>query len=260
MLLYVPDETLVRVYSYPRGKLVGTLKQNMWSDGLCTNPVNGDVYLVEVFSIVVYAHGGKYPMMTLDYPGSGANSCAIDPRSGNLAVTDSGTPAEVYVYPNASGTPKPYSGFPGMHAAADCVYDDRGTLYVTGDDLSVAFRLDEIAKSGTLVTIRLGATKTSLDPFAGVQWDGKHVILSDGGQNLYQFKISRHRGLLAGQAVLDESTNVYGMWLQGDRLLVPNDDQGGHVRIYDYPAGGKPIKTLTGFQLPYGAAVSVPRS
>jgi hypothetical protein len=71
MLLYVADERLARVYSYPRGKLVGTLQESNWIEGICANADTGDVFFVEVKQVVEYAHGGSTPVETLPIPGSG---------------------------------------------------------------------------------------------------------------------------------------------------------------------------------------------
>ena len=257
-LLYVNDPKLVRVYTYPKGKLVGTLKQTYFPDGLCADPNTGDVFLTEQSEIVEYAHGGTTPINILSFPGGGAYSCSVDPRSGNLAVTDSGYPAAFYVYPNASGTPQKYGDLPELHTAAYCVYDDRGNLYVTGYTLS-DFALDELSNKGALFAVALGATETTPSGSSGAQWDGKALVLSDGAQNLYRFKIVRHNGVLVGQATLDDAESVSGMWLDGNRLIVPNDgpSYNGDVQFYDYPAGGAPVKTMTGFYRPFGSTVSV---
>jgi hypothetical protein len=46
------------------------------------------------------------------------------------------------------------------------------------------------------------------------------------------------------------------MWLDGGVLVAP-DENCDDVNFYDYPAGGDPIKTLTGFVEPFGSTVSV---
>jgi hypothetical protein len=129
---------------------------------------------------------------------------------------------------------------------------------VAGGDRSIPFALDEVSRSGVIGSISLPYTKTTLSARGGTQWDGKHIVAGDGQRTVYVFKISKRKGTLTGQTTLDDSSNVAGMALHGDRLIVPNDDQRGHVRIYAYPAGGNPVKTLTGFLSTYGAAVSVP--
>lgn len=257
MLLYVADETLARVYSYPRGKLVGTLQQSSWIEGLCANAHTGDVFFVEINEVVEYSHGGSTPVETLPIPGSGfAQSCAVDANSGDLAVTSENP--TLYIFPNGSGMPQEYNDLPGITGSGTVVYDGKSNLFVAGGYRSAPFALDEVSQSGAVGSISLPYTKTTPSANGGIQWDGKHIVVGDGQQTVYVFNISKRTGTLAGQVTLDDSSNVVGMTLHGDRLVVPNDDQRGHVRIYAYPAGGKPVKTLTGFLLTYGAVVSVP--
>lgn len=257
-LLYVSDPPVVRVYAYPNGKLVGTVKPSQHAGNMCASSATGNVFFVEINQIEEYAHGGTVPIKTLNFPDNDAFWCAVDPRSGNLAVTDASYNGGVYVYPHASGTPKLYEAPPGLdEGTIACVYDDRGNLYVTGG--ATNFALGEISNKGKGFAIPLGATPTEPAWQPGVQWDGKDIVLSDGAQSLYQFKIDRHNGVLVGQATLDDAESVSGMWLDGDRLIVPNDGPSYHgdVQFYDYPAGGAPMKTMTGFYRPFGATVSV---
>lgn len=255
-LLYVGDSTLVRVYSYPRGKFAGTLKPSNQVSGMCSNSVTGDFFLVEFIDIVEYAHDGWSPINTLQYPGHSAWSCAVDPRSGDLAVTDFDYP-QVLVYPGGTGTPKTYGNLPGFHNSGDCAYDNRGNLYVAGGGESHQFVLDEISKRGAAFNVRLRSTPpTSPNAYAGLQWDGAHVLLSDGAQNLYRLKVAGHKGTVTGQVTLNGAAGVDEFWLENNEVIVPNDSQ-SVVQFYNYPAGGDPIKTLTGFHYPRGAAVSV---
>ena len=257
-LLYVSDPPLVRIYGYPKTKLVGTIKPTPFVLGMCTNPTNGDVFFVELKTIAEYAHGGTMPIRTLNYPDENPESCAVDPSSGNLAVTNSYPPA-LYVYTNASGIPKMYGAPPSVGQAIDCVYDDRGNLFVTGFGDSKGFVFGELSRIGDVFTVSLGATATIPSATAGVQWDGTDVVLSDGAEYLYRFKILRHKGRLAGKAMLENAANVSNIWLEGDQLIVPNSAPygKGDVAFYAYPAGGRPVKTMTGFARPTGAVVSV---
>jgi DNA-binding beta-propeller fold protein YncE len=86
-LLYVTSfvSSYVFVFSYPEGKLVGTLGGFSYAaSGECSDN-QGDVFIIGVQDVVKYAHGGSNPIATLksvNYP----NGCAIDPVTGNLAV------------------------------------------------------------------------------------------------------------------------------------------------------------------------------
>jgi hypothetical protein len=109
----------VWVFSYPQGKLVGKLMGFAPSAqlyGLCTDR-KGDVFVtgwgtgtVLQSQIYEFAHGGTQLKATLNDPGS-AFGCAIDPTTGNLAVTNyfsqSGPSnnGNVEIYRHAKGKP-----------------------------------------------------------------------------------------------------------------------------------------------------------
>ena len=110
-LLYVTRESVVAVYSYPRGTLEGLLTRFSYSLGDCVDK-NGKIYITDYTenTIAEYAHGGTQPIKTLSVPGSGPVACAVDPASGDLAVTSAGNSsggANLAVYSKAKGTRKP---------------------------------------------------------------------------------------------------------------------------------------------------------
>src|SRR5262249_47577682 len=96
-LLYVADAQTadVYVYEYPNGKLVGTLTGFQEAQGECAD-AKGDVFITvpspysASSEILEYAHGGTEPIATFSDPGYGEEpwSCAVDPTTGNLAVTN----------------------------------------------------------------------------------------------------------------------------------------------------------------------------
>ena len=103
------DNGTVTVYSYPQGKMVGTLLGFDVPMGECVD-AKGDVFITvyDLDKIYEYAHGGTKAIAKLDDPGSEPNSCSVDATTGNLAV-DNDLPEDnssVYIYPHAKGTPK----------------------------------------------------------------------------------------------------------------------------------------------------------
>lgn len=88
-LLYVADEggNDVLVYSYPAGKLTGTLTGFETPSGICSNKA-GDVFVLNGggTTVEVYAHGGTSPIRTLNLPGYPELNCTVDPKTGNLAL------------------------------------------------------------------------------------------------------------------------------------------------------------------------------
>ncbi len=118
-LLYVSaDDATVLMFSYPALKLLGSIADLPANPvGLCSDN-KGDVFVTLEQSlsqsyIFRYAHGGTQPIATLSDPGL-VNSCAVDPSSGNLAVTnffnagESQYEGDLLVYKKARGTPATY--------------------------------------------------------------------------------------------------------------------------------------------------------
>lgn len=68
-LLYVNNVYTITVYSYPHGKLVGTLSDFYKPFGDCADS-KGDVYITDSSfgATYVYAHGGTKPIRTLKDP------------------------------------------------------------------------------------------------------------------------------------------------------------------------------------------------
>ena len=116
-LLYISDYLYgaVWVYSFPTGKLEGKLISFQGPQGECTNK-SGNVWITNSYGsdIIEYAHGGSKPIATLTVPGyQETHGCAIDPTTGNLAVTSWGTsssypPGDLAIFIHARGHPKPY--------------------------------------------------------------------------------------------------------------------------------------------------------
>jgi hypothetical protein len=249
----------IYVFSYPRGKMIGMLSTGHPPLGECVDS-RGDIFVAEAAVIVKYAHGGTKPIETLNDPGGSletAQSCSVDPISGNLAVTswsDSG-PGHVYVYPNASGMPISYGGIPGPLSPFYCVYDDVGDLFAIGRRGAYQMGFDELRKgSSGFVQIGLRQRIGEVDPTGGVQWDGKYIVVAAKVPYVYQYKLRGRVGRRAGQTALNGESFLSAFWLQGNRIIVPN---GGSVLIYNYPAGGSAIKTIPGFSSTDAAVVSL---
>ena len=97
-LLYLASsssEGSVYVYTYPQGRLAGTLTGFIAPRGECSDSA-GDVFIVAysnssytASTIYEFAHGGTDPIATLSDP-DGAVGCAVDPTTGNLAASGNG--------------------------------------------------------------------------------------------------------------------------------------------------------------------------
>lgn len=260
-LLYVSDteSSYVYVFSYPKGKLVGTLMDFADPAGECIDK-KGDVFIANTgeSDILEYTHGGTSPLATLDDSGYFPTGCSVDPTTGNLAVTNFTTTGsgqgDVVIYAHAKGNPKGNYTDSAIFEMFLCGYDASGNLFLDGLSHGSAFAFAELRKGGAALT------NVTLDQSIGlpgaVQWDGKYVAVGDQATNtIYQFSISGKRGKKMGSTVLGGAAEVFQFWIDGSQVIGP-DSSAADVKVWDYPAGGKAIKTLTGVYVPLGAAVS----
>jgi hypothetical protein len=255
-LLYISNVYTVTVYSYPKGKHVGTLKGFYRPIGECSDKA-GDVFIANGDTIVEYRHGGKKPIQTLTFPGYAAQLCSTDPTTGNLAVTwDKGfSQGYVAVYQDAKGTAALYSN--GNMLFSFCGYDNMGNLYVDGQygEKQSDFAFAELPKgSGTLKSITLNQSIEFAGP---VQWDGRYVAVGDNeAERIYQFTISGSSGTLEGTMSLGDAQSIEQWWIDGKRV-VGSDDIPSTVWYWSYPAGGSATKSITKDVFhPFGATLS----
>jgi hypothetical protein len=257
-LLYITNaDDNVTVYSYPKGRLVGTLDGFYNAQAECVDKA-GDVFISSNNDTVTeYRHAGTKPIRTLTFPGYFAGGCASDPKTGNLAVAwIENFYGYVGVYTDATGSPKLYES-PNM-LLAYCAYDDAGNLFVDGFAYaSGLLQLAELPKNGNrLETIKLNETIFAAGP---VQWDGKYLAVGDNEtEKIYQFLIAGKSGNRQGTTSLGGAQNISQWWIEKDKVI-GSSRQSPYVTWYwKYPAGGSPTKTLSlkGVDAPYAAVVS----
>jgi hypothetical protein len=259
-LVYISDLGTddVYVYSYPGGKLEGTLTGFNRPWGLCVDKA-GHVFVTDdtAFQILEYAHGGANPLAILKDPGEDPGGCSVDPTTGNLAVANISTPAtypgDVAIYKKARGARKAYKD-PQISFYEYCGYDNQGNLYVDG------------MKGGTFAFAELPEGKHSFVNIAlnediafggSVQWDGTYVAVRDYEANvIYQFSINGSSGTETGSTPLNGSSYAVQFWVQGSDVVGPNADS-ANVMFWKYPAGGSPTQTISGLTTPWGVTVSM---
>jgi DNA-binding beta-propeller fold protein YncE len=251
----------VYVYSLATQQLEGTLTGFSTPYGLCSDK-SGDVWIANdgASQLVEYAHGGTKPIATLADSGYYPEGCAVDPTTGNLAVTNFSSTTgngDVAIYAGAQGSPQTYSD-PQIVNYRFCGYDSKGNLFVDGANSSSAFALAELPKGSSSLTNITLAQKIEWP--GGVQWDGKYVAVGDtDAATIYRITSN---GTVKGSIKLDGANYVNQFWIDGSigkkkkkaGVIVPSQD-GGSVGFYDYPAGGSTVWSI-GISEPFGATVS----
>lgn len=280
-LLYVSDllAQVVDIYTYAPGyKMVGQLTGFFNPEGLCVD-LKGNVYVTNVtndgvYQITEFAHGSTSALRTLSDPDGRPNGCSVDPTTGNLAVADFWGPTErignVAVYPKASGTPTAYSNS-NIYYYYYCGYDDKGNLFVDGETEASVFGLGELSKGSSTLNF-INIDETIYLP-GGVQWDGKYLAVGDQvavkhnfTSTIYQLSVNGSEATTVTTMVLTGSSQVAQFWIPrihngakrhyGNRLIGPNQN-GKDTLIWDYPAGGNPINSITGETDPIGVTLSL---
>jgi hypothetical protein len=266
-LLYVSavDEGLVNVYDYlDPTKLLGQLKGFKHPMGECTDAM-GDVFVTDFWGNDVreYAHGGTKPLATLADSYGQPIGCAIDPTNGNLAVSNyysayGGFAGNVAIYSKARGNPKVYSDTPNYFITAPG-YDPSGNLFVEGalNSYSGATALSELPHGGSSfrrITLR-GATIG----FQGVViWDGQYLAVTDQFAHgryitgIYRVKISGNVARVVETVLLTDTCNPHGDWndvadptIHDGMVIGGNYDCFHRVGYWNYPKGGKPVRTIS---------------
>jgi hypothetical protein len=232
----------VRVYSYPQSKLVGKITGLDLPYGECVDRT-GDVWVITNFldTATEYAHGGTTPIATLSVPGSNAYACAVDPTTGNLAVTNT---SGVSIFPDAQGTPTTYTDW---GQAYFCTYDDDGNLFaLTGDELTELPR-----GSSSFIIMDFSKNETAL---RNVQWKGRYLVVGGAPvsgkhgspEPVYQVSVSGSEATVVKTlqlVVSRERSDNAEFWVQG-RTIVQPVDSGKQIAIWAYPAGGNPLKLI----------------
>ncbi len=260
-LTYVSDDGTsdVYMYSYASRALQGTLTGFNYPSGLCAD-ASGDVFVTNTYDqdVVEYAHGATTATKTLSDANQYPVACSVDPTTGNLAVANvfggSGL-GNVAIYAKATGTPQIYSdasiGF--MDFAG---YDDHGNLFVDGSNSEGSgFEFAELPQgSGTFTNIDLNFP---IGYPGNVQWDGKYITVGDAISNfVYRVAVSGSTGTKVGVTKLKRAFSVQQFWING-RTVLGADSGNLDVPYWPYPASGRPKKTITGLEEPYGVTVSM---
>lgn len=271
-LLYVSafNGSSVTVYDYPSGEQMGTLTGFSSPSGQCVD-AKGDVYIANFTSGVVdeYAHGGTSPIKTFTTNGA-AFGCSVD-RANDLAVTDflgvSYSAGSVTVFPNGSSKGVTYSDPADCHYIWNAGYDDKGNLVMVAENQTTeAVTYCAVLKGAGSMTTLTASGFTIYSPDT-TMWDGKYIALGDqqlqGGlqSGIIEATLSNSTLTAHGQVTLADGcdagyTHVVQPFIVG-RKNTPVNDRQSHViaggnqfcnadfRMWHYPAGGTPFKSLS---------------
>ena len=254
----------VAVFSYPKGKLVGTVSYGDIS-AVCSDS-NGNVFVPvdpssvsqDTSYIYEYAHGGSQPIATLSETGY-ALGCSVDPATGNLAVTNGTGP--LAVFQGAQGSATYYSIPPSVYFES-CAYDDNGNLFLGNGGL-----WELPADSSTFEQITLNKDVRVID----LQWTSGSLAVSSnsgctcrGPAEIYQVEVSGTNGTIVASTNLLSSRHGHGhgngaagqYWIQRNRIIGPGMHE-SQLYYWSYPAGGRPTKSIRRVGSYYGITVSV---
>lgn len=267
-LLYVSDLVTNDVYAfnYPNGGLVFKLKglNQPWS--LCSDG-NGNVFVDSYGNsdVVEYAHGARHPIQTLNLPGN-AISCSVDSTTGNLAVVfDSYSKGSgVAVFPNEQGPPTFY--YPGnFDIVSFCGYDNAGDLFLDGATQEQRYAFFVLPKGGNGIHL-VPVSGGEFYDLNQIQWDGEYMAVEDSAfSTISRIQFRGYGYFWSGTFV--GVTNLTGCnyqplqsWIDGGAIIVPCYDQNkgfGHVKVWNYPAGGKFLRKIARASGPFPNGVTV---
>jgi hypothetical protein len=263
-LLYVTDggDDEVLMYAYPSLKPLGALSDTGDAQGVCADQ-HGFVWVISSVStrILRYAHGAIKAKVSLSDAGAQYPlACAVDPTTGNLAMTNLGSPSgggNVYIWAGAKGTANKISDS-AMSYVYFCAYDASGNLWVDGLDSKYNFVFAELPAGGqNLETISLSGIVFP----GGIEWDGTDIAVGDQSYQsqetsaIEQVVVTGSTATIAGTTPLNGSCDVEQFAIFSGKVFAP-DVCAGDGSLYPYPAGGAPKQTVSGLQYPVAAAIS----
>jgi hypothetical protein len=278
-LLYISntDDQTVSAYSFTKRKLLGTLTGFEQPYSLCVD-AEQNVYVTNDYRLemIEFAHGGAKPIKYLGDPDGYPIGCAVDPTTGDLAVTNlTGfairhnvhVAGEVLIYKHAKGVPIRYFD-PNISYYYFAAYDDQGNLFVDGDTCCGVGVAELVRGARKFTDLMLDQ---SIQFPGAVQWDGKRLAVGDQDASvIYRFAISGSTGHLTSTVPLGGAIDVFQFWLprlnggtRDDRVV--GADHGskyyiGDIGFWKYPQGGSPVGTIGNIQGASGAVVSKSQS
>jgi hypothetical protein len=256
----------VYVFSYPKGKLVGTIDEPNaeYQQGLCSD-AKGNVFVTTLSSnyyggaIYRYAHGSTEPSQTLYEWGVWPWGCGSDPTTGNLAVASinlDSLSSWVEVYQHGKGKPTDYYDEQIINYTF-CSYDDKGDMFVDGTGSGSNAEFGELPKGGTaLMNVNLSR---NVNCCGQVQWDGHHITIEDQQAGaIYRLSFSGSTGMVIGTTHLKGWTAANAQsWMENGMVIQPNGNSATEIASWRYPRGGAPASSITAPAALFGVTLSL---
>lgn len=252
------EDSALFIYTYPEVKHVITVGAPLVdAAGECADSL-GDIYVLNKLGgarsqVLIYEPGTIFPARTLSFKGD-ARQCSVNSGDRRLAVM---TSSKLLVYAKAKGQPKEYD-YPQNFTGYACDFDDKGNLFFAGlkDPSKNYATLTELPDgSSRFVGITIPQIPEADEP-GGIRWDGKYVALSDGTNQVYRLVIRGTVGQKVATVTLRDTSSVASMWIHGNSIIA-SSAKGPIVRIWDYPKGGVPTKTIRNVGTSGGVAISI---
>jgi hypothetical protein len=263
-VLYVVNRgrsTEVEMLALPEGKRVGTLPTLGSPVNVCLG-VSGNVWLMVYeqngrLRLDEFPHGGTKPIATLKVPIRGANGCAVDAVSGNLAVFSNrgiSGGGEILVWKGAQGKPTAYeTAFEAVAGA----YDNKGNLFFDGISGSDPFLFAELPRNGA--TTHYVRIKHAGVEYGSVIWDGSYLAVEGAflPSRIYRLDVSKFTARVVQTIELKSVPFQAWFWTDGTILVSTkksHDDRS--IGLWSYPEGGVPSAVFKSFHNPAGLTVS----
>ena len=243
-LLYLSDVAAndVKVYSFRKGRLVGTLTGFGEPRSECADEA-GNVWIADIEGrdVIEYPHGGTKPIASLDTFGVPLG-CSVD-SAAIFSLWPAASAARSFRYivkvRMEDGAIR--------HAIPIRRYASHTSAATIRTAISSSTGYESKAGRFTLVELRRRsktfesiAVSQAIDTPGQVQWDGKDLAIGDSGlapSVAYRFSISGRKATEVGRKTLDGTTSVRQFWIAGDTLVGP--DFRGNAGFWRYPAGAR---------------------
>lgn len=267
----------VDVYSLPDMALKATLTGFEEPTGECSD-AQGDVWIANTYKdeMFEYSHAAKR-IGTIKNAGSNPQSCAVNPRTGGLAVMELSAagytgPGAVYVYSSPTAKPKILRD-PNLLYYEYALYDPNGHLWIDGSS-PFGNILSQCGSSSCHTVILHGGSIFSIGSLA---WDAaKSTLIAfddycHDGPNLCSYPVSEDGRIGSPTLYLNYAGGGLCSVLQTalatvgkQRYVVGGDTEytclgykDSTVDLWSYPAGGRALRHRGGgLVYPDGAAVS----